>query len=519
MAVYDSYNNTDNSGPWQQVGGTSVAAPSWAGLFAIVNQGRAGAGGTTLNSTSDPTQVLTALYSVPSNDFNDILSGGNGSGTIAGFSAGPGYDEVTGLGTPKANLLVHDLVAYAAASKIVVTAQPPSSVIAGDSFGVEIAAEDGYGYTDSSYDGTLTLSLASGPGGATLGGTLTAQATNGVAVFDGLTLNEIGTGYSFKISSANLGDVTTNTFDVTPNLTPWAGTYYPVPTDGSLRDAIAAADSNSFTSNTIVLAEATYPVTNLTAGQLVISDTSALGSKTLTIAGQGETDTIIEPGITSWQDRLFEIVSSGGAAMTVVFQDLSIEGGHATNGGTLGGSAALGGAILIDGGTVWLTSVALSNNEAAGAAGSIGAAGALYAAGASGGNGADAKGGAIYLAGGNLTLDNDTISENIAKGGAGGNGGAGGSPGRTPRPAWPEVGQMEATGGQEAPRPAAASTSRAVSSSSPTRSSRRIKRLVEREASVGLVESGAKTSPVARRASAGQPVPARAVRFTFRRAA
>ena len=427
VAIYDSYNDTDNSGPWQQIGGTSVAAPSWAGLFAIVNQGRVGAGGTTLNSATDPTQVLTALYSVPSNDFNDILTGSNGSGTIAGFSAGPGYDEVTGLGTPKANLLVHDLVAYAAASKVVVTAEPPSSVIAGNSFGVEVDAEDGYGYTDSSYDGTLTISLASGPGGAILGGTLTARATDGVAVFDGLTLNQIGAGYSFKISSANLGSVTTKTFDVTPNLTPWEGTYYPVPTDGSLRAAIAAADSNGFASNTIVLAEATYPVTNLTAGQLVIENSSGMSSKTLTIVGQGESSTIIEPGTTAWQERVFQIVSTSGAAMTVVFQDLSIEGGHATNGGALGGTAALGGALLVDGGAVWLTSVALSNNEAAGAAGSNGADGALYTAGGSGGNGAEAQGGAIYVASGNLTLNDDTISDNVAKGGAGGNGGAGGS--------------------------------------------------------------------------------------------
>ncbi len=45
VGVFDSYNNTDNSGPWVQVGGTSLAAPSWAALIAIVNQGRVLAGG------------------------------------------------------------------------------------------------------------------------------------------------------------------------------------------------------------------------------------------------------------------------------------------------------------------------------------------------------------------------------------------------------------------------------------------------------------------------------------------
>ena len=52
MAVYDSYNDTDNSGPWVEVGGTSLAAPSWAGLIAIANQGRVLAGASTLDGPS-----------------------------------------------------------------------------------------------------------------------------------------------------------------------------------------------------------------------------------------------------------------------------------------------------------------------------------------------------------------------------------------------------------------------------------------------------------------------------------
>jgi len=43
---------------------------------------------------------------VPQSDYNVIASGSNG------YSANPGYNLVTGLGTPVANLLVPDLVAY-----------------------------------------------------------------------------------------------------------------------------------------------------------------------------------------------------------------------------------------------------------------------------------------------------------------------------------------------------------------------------------------------------------------------
>jgi hypothetical protein len=88
--VYDSY----YYGGWLQVGGTSLAAPVWAGLISIANQGRAA------NKLNTLSNVPADLYSLPASDFHDITSGNNG------YAAGPGYDFVTGLGTPKANVLV-----------------------------------------------------------------------------------------------------------------------------------------------------------------------------------------------------------------------------------------------------------------------------------------------------------------------------------------------------------------------------------------------------------------------------
>jgi hypothetical protein len=74
-------------------------------LLAIVNQGRAASGAAALNSTG-PTEAQQALYSLPQSDYNTVTSGTNG------YSAGAGYNLVTGLGTPVTNLLVSDLVAY-----------------------------------------------------------------------------------------------------------------------------------------------------------------------------------------------------------------------------------------------------------------------------------------------------------------------------------------------------------------------------------------------------------------------
>jgi subtilase family serine protease len=100
FAVYNTY-----YGGAVQVGGTSAGAPQWAALFAIVDQQR---GGPTQSLTS--VNTLKALYDasiVPRTDFFDIIQGSAGA-----FNAGPGYDLVTGLGSPNAAFqLIQHLVA------------------------------------------------------------------------------------------------------------------------------------------------------------------------------------------------------------------------------------------------------------------------------------------------------------------------------------------------------------------------------------------------------------------------
>ncbi|WP_435016083.1 hypothetical protein TA3x_003643 [Tundrisphaera sp. TA3] len=100
VAVYDSFNN-GTVNPWSSVGGTSVSAPIWSSLIAIANQGRALNG---LASLDGPSQTLPMLYQLPRSSFHDITTGSNGAG-----SAKVGYDVVTGLGSPKANLVIAGL--------------------------------------------------------------------------------------------------------------------------------------------------------------------------------------------------------------------------------------------------------------------------------------------------------------------------------------------------------------------------------------------------------------------------
>jgi hypothetical protein len=102
--VYDTFNNPVPA-PWSQFGGTSDAAPQWSALIAIADQGRALAGAPALDG---PSQTLPMLYSISTADYHDITTGSsNGTPT---YFAGPGYDLVTGRGSPRANLIVNDLI-------------------------------------------------------------------------------------------------------------------------------------------------------------------------------------------------------------------------------------------------------------------------------------------------------------------------------------------------------------------------------------------------------------------------
>ena len=159
VAVYDPF-DFGTATPWVQ-----AAAPAWRPRCGpawprIADQGRVLAGGT---APGLPTAILTDLYDsgqVAPADFHDITQGDNG------FSAGPGYDLVTGLGSPKANLLIPAPVAFGLASKATIATQPPPSVVAGHSFGIIALRRRFLRVIDPAYNNIAILSLVGGPSGA-----------------------------------------------------------------------------------------------------------------------------------------------------------------------------------------------------------------------------------------------------------------------------------------------------------------------------------------------------------------
>ncbi len=95
---------------WTQIGGTSASTPLWAAFIAIANQ-----------MAGHPLGFINSgIYKLGTSqhfqrDFRDITSGtnqvNNGTIHVQGFKAEPGWDAVTGWGTPQASQLIPDLIA------------------------------------------------------------------------------------------------------------------------------------------------------------------------------------------------------------------------------------------------------------------------------------------------------------------------------------------------------------------------------------------------------------------------
>jgi kumamolisin len=90
------------------VGGTSAAAPTWAGIVALLNHA-ASAGSSGAGALNPRLYALGQRQYAEGGPavFHDVTAGNNSFHGVPGASAGPGFDLASGLGTPNVDLLVH----------------------------------------------------------------------------------------------------------------------------------------------------------------------------------------------------------------------------------------------------------------------------------------------------------------------------------------------------------------------------------------------------------------------------
>ncbi len=178
-------------------GGTSFAAPVFAGMLALINQ-KAGytTGQGLINTTlyklaADSSTYASAFHDVTTGN-NNCTAGATVCSATTGFSAGTGYDEVTGLGSVDlSNLAAKWPVNATSSAGLIATtttvtpANATPAVNVADTFTITVAEASGSGTPT----GTLTLKIDGGTdcggiSGDTCGGTtVSSQALSANGTF------------------------------------------------------------------------------------------------------------------------------------------------------------------------------------------------------------------------------------------------------------------------------------------------------------------------------------------------
>ena len=142
-----------------EYGGTSFAAPLWAGFLALVNQQSVANGNGALGFIN-PTLYTIGAGSSYDSDFHDITSGSNG------YSATTGYDLASGWGSPNGVNLVNALAGSASTTPgFTLTASPGSlSIAQGSSGSTSISST-----VTGGFDSAISLSASGQPSGVTVG--------------------------------------------------------------------------------------------------------------------------------------------------------------------------------------------------------------------------------------------------------------------------------------------------------------------------------------------------------------
>jgi subtilase family serine protease len=298
---FDNYlcDNGSCQGGW---GGTSFAAPRWAGFLALINQQAVANTGLPLGF------INPAIYAIGkgtsyNSDFHDITSGNNNNGKGKSYNAVVGYDLVTGWGSPNGQSLINAL-AGSAAPNFTLSDSPSSLTItqggAGGTSTITVTDLNGF-------NGSVSLAASGLPSGVTAvfnptsttsTSTLTLTAS-GTATLGTVTVTITGT-------SGSLVATTTLTLTVqaqaTPNFTISASpASLTVKTGGTGTSTITITSQNSFSSATtltatglpsgVTAAFAPNPVTPPANGTVTsvltftASSTATVGTSTVTVTG------------------------------------------------------------------------------------------------------------------------------------------------------------------------------------------------------------------------------------------
>jgi subtilase family serine protease len=282
-----------------EYGGTSFAAPMWAGYLALVNQ-QARANGNAVLGFINPLIYPIGVSSNYDSDFHDITSGSNG------FSAVTGYDLVTGWGSPNSALL-SALSGKSSSPNLSLSSSPGSvSVVQGNNGTSTITASISGGF-----DAAIALSASGQPSGVTVSFVPTSIAApgSGTSTMTMAVASSTSTGtYTITVTGTGGGLTRTTTVSVTVtaagnpdfsiSASPTALTVSPgrsssvtITTAGSggFSSSVSLSASGAPSGVTISFNPTTIPApgSGTSTMRITVSRRAATGTHTITITGVG----------------------------------------------------------------------------------------------------------------------------------------------------------------------------------------------------------------------------------------
>ena len=148
--------------------------------------------------------------------------GGSGKRGGASTKSGASSTSMTWSGSEKWAGVGFNIVAALIPAQVSFE-QQPTGTAAGETIdpAVTVRIEDEYGDLVAHAADEVTISLGSNPGEGTLSGTLSVNASGGIATFSNLSINKTGEGYTLTASAAGLTSDTSSPFNVTKNKPIW----------------------------------------------------------------------------------------------------------------------------------------------------------------------------------------------------------------------------------------------------------------------------------------------------------
>jgi subtilase family serine protease len=195
-------------------GGTSFAAPMWAGYLALVNQ-QSVANGNKVLGFINPSLYAIGQGSSYGADFHDIISGSNG------YSATTGYDLATGWGSPNGAGLISALAGSSTSPSFSLSASPSSAIVAQGGSGTSQINSTVTG----GFNSPISLAASGQPSGVTVGFTPASITGAGTSTMTVTVAASTTTGtYSITVTGTSGSITKTTTFTLTvtgtaPNFT------------------------------------------------------------------------------------------------------------------------------------------------------------------------------------------------------------------------------------------------------------------------------------------------------------